>query len=355
MMRRMSEYLRYSPLWQIILSRAREFFRQPEAVFWVYGFPILLTVGLGIAFRNQPIHSTSVDIVEGADAQRVARALADQEKFETRVSTETAARVRLRTGKTALLVRPVASNPAKFEYVYDPTRPEGLLARNTVDDALQRALGRTDPATVSDVVYDEPGGRYIDFLVPGLLGLSLMGGGLWGVGFVTVDLRIRKLLKRFLATPMKKHDFLAGVMISRILFMIPEMALIVLFARLIFGVRTYGSLWSVAFLLLLGAFTFSGLGLLVACRAKTLETVSGLMNLVMLPMWLLSGVFFAPDRFPAAVQPLIYALPLTPLIHSLREVMLEGASLSAQGLEIAILSAWTACTFAVALRWFRWS
>ena len=144
----------------------------------------------------------------------------------------------------------------------------------------------------------DPGGRYIDFLVPGLLGMSLMGGGMWGVGFVTVDMRIRKLLKRLLATPMRKSEFLAGIMLSRLLFMVPEVLVLLVFARLAFGVRNQGSVLSLLVLIVLGAFSFAGIGLLVASRAKTVEAVSGLMNLVMLPMWMLSGIFFSPERFP---------------------------------------------------------
>ena len=185
--------------------------------------------------------------------------------------------------------------------------------------------------------------------------MGLMGGGLWGVGFAIVDLRIRKLLKRYLATPMKRSHFLVSIMISRLLFMIPEILVMLLVARLVFGVVSYGSYLNVAFLVVLGAFQFSGIGLLVACRAQTLETISGLMNLVMLPMWIGCGIFFSVERFPAAAQPVIAALPLTPLINSLRAVMLEGSGLAELGIEIGSMFAWCVVTFVVALRWFRWN
>lgn len=201
----------------------------------------------------------------------------------------------------------------------------------------------------------EPGGRYIDFLVPGLLGMSLMGGGLWGVGFVTVDMRIRKLLKRLLATPMRKSHFLAGIMLSRLLFMVPEVLVLLIFARFAFGVVNQGSVISLVLLILLGAFSFAGIGLLVASRAKTLEAVSGLMNLVMLPMWVLSGIFFSSDRFPEIAQPFILALPLTELINSSRAVMLEGATLASQAGNVAALAAWGSISFVLALRLFRWN
>jgi ABC-type multidrug transport system permease subunit len=185
--------------------------------------------------------------------------------------------------------------------------------------------------------------------------MSLMGGGLWGVGFATVDLRIRKVLKRFLATPMRKTDFLASILLSRLIFLVPEVLVLLLFARLAFGVVIQGSLLALAALILVGALTFSGIGLLVASRARTLEAVSGLMNLVMLPMWVLSGIFFSSERFPEVAQPFIRALPLTPLINALRNVSLEGATLLAQWREVGILAAWGAVSFVLALRWFRWN
>ena len=226
-------------------------------------------------------------------------------------------------------------------------------ARRSTTSFSGRRGGKMRP-NVTLVEMNEPGGRYIDFLVPGLLGMSLMGGGLWGVGFVTVDMRVRKLLKRFLATPMKKTDFLLGIMISRMLFMVPEVLALLVFARYAFGVVNHGSTLAVTFLILLGAVTFSGIGLLAASRAKTIEAVSGIMNLVMVPMWIFSGIFFSSERFPDAVQPFIKALPLTPLISSLR-VGDAGRHVARQLLApIAIMTAWSTISFALALRWFRW-
>ena len=349
---------RYWPLGQLFLCWLREFIRQPEALFWVYGFPILMTVALGIAFRNQPVQQIAVDVVAGAQAAATRDALdssATPERFKVQVNSEEEAWQRLRTGKTDLIV--TASDDdgrPRYEYRFDPTRSPSVLARSAVDDQLQRAAGRRDVAEVALVPVEEPGGRYIDFLIPGLVGMSLMGGGLWGVGFVTVDMRIRKLLKRLLATPMKKRDFLAGVMLSRLAFMIPEMIILLVFARYAFGVVNHGSAASLAILLLVGAVMFSGIGLLVASRAETIETVSGLMNLVMVPMWIFSGIFFSSERFPEVVQPLVKALPLTPLCDALRAVMMDGAPLASQSIRLAIMALWAAACFALALRWFRW-
>jgi ABC-type multidrug transport system permease subunit len=350
---------RYWPLGAMVQARVREFYREPEALFWSYGFPILIVVSLGVAFRNKPVERITVDVAgvapasSGVTPEEVRATLARDAVFKAEVHDPDTCRLRLRTGKTDVVVLPPAAD-AHYQYLFDPTRPESVLARARVDDALQRAAGRKDPLPTENREMDEPGGRYIDFLVPGLVGMSLMGGGIFGVGFVTVDMRIRKVLKRFLATPMRKSDFLGAILLSRLLFLIPEMVLLFAFAWVAFGVVIQGSLLAVAFLIVLGAFTFAGIGLLVGSRARTLEAVSGLMNLIMLPMWVLSGIFFSPDRFPDAAQPFIKALPLTPLISALRAVSLEGATLASQWAELAILVAWAAGSFFLALRWFRW-
>jgi ABC-type multidrug transport system permease subunit len=346
--------MKNSAIVQLTLARLREFFREPEAVFWVYGFPILMAVLLGIAFREQPVDRIVVDVQEGPRAETATTALNAAKKFDVRSCQEAACRMRLRTGKTQLVVVSAAELQQGYDYLYDPARSDSILARKETDDALQRAAGRKDTFVAQDREFKEPGGRYIDFLIPGLLGMSIMGGGLWGVGFVTVDMRIRKLLKRFLATPMKKTHFLSGVMISRLCFLIPEVVVLILFAAVAFGVKVYGSVVATGFLILLGSLTFSGFGLLVASRAKTIEAVSGLMNVVMLPMWMLSGIFFSSSRYPEAAQPLIKLLPLTALIDALRAVMIDGASIFSQIPQVVLLAIWGSVTFIIALKIFRW-
>ena len=344
-----------SPLAELIVARLKEFLREPAAIFWVYGFPVLMMFGLGLAFRSSAPQPAVVDVVDGPAGRRVAAVLEEAGGFAAALHDRAAGDARRRRGSADLLVEAADSSavPA-VRFFYDDTRPESVRAAALVDDALQRAAGRRDPLEVSRVLVAEPGARYIDFLVPGLLGMGVMGGGLWGVGFFIVDLRKRKLMKRFLATPMRRTDFLISVMVSRLAFMVPEMVLILLSARLVFGVAIHGSLVAVVFVILLGTFAFSGVGLLVACRAQTTETVSGLMNLVMLPMWILSGIFFSAERFPEAAQPFIQALPLTALIDALRALMNHGATLASQWHEVADLAVWCVGSFAAALAAFRW-
>ncbi len=349
---------RYSPLWQLTLARLREFFRQPETVFWVYGFPLAMALALGIAFRDEQREDIRVD-VQGLSmaVDALVSLLSQDERIKVKTSSPDETMHRLRRGKTDLLVMVGAGSDGKptYEFWYQPGRPGSVLARSVVDDVLARKAAGESAPKVTTTTIEGYGSRYIDFLIPGLIGMNLMGGGLWGVGFVTVDLRVRKLLKRFLATPMRKHDYLLSLMLSRLVFTVTEIVILVSFAWLFFGVAVAGNWLFLLGIIVLGAFSFSGIGLLVACRAKTIETVSGLMNLVMLPMFVLSGVFFSSERFPEFLQPFIQALPLTALNNALRGVMLDAAGPVTLASELAILAGWGVVSFLLALRWFRWS
>jgi ABC-2 type transport system permease protein len=346
------------PLVQLLLAQLHEFYREPAVLFWVYGFPLFLAIGLGIAFSGgSPTTPGSdaleVDIEKTQDSTE-STALLERlhaEGIDARLVSPEECLHHLRTGKTSLCIVPWASS---YRYVYDPARPDALIARYRVDDVVQRWKSGQSAWPTEDSLMTEPGNRYIDFLIPGLMGLNLMGGGLWGVGFVIVDMRVRKLLKRFLATPMRKSDFLLSILASRLVFMVPEMLVLVLVGVLAFGTPVRGNPLTLMLVIVVGGATFSGLGLLLASRTEQTETVSGLINLIMLPMWMLSGTFFTSRRFPEAIQPVIQAFPLTQLNDALREVMLEGASLQAVSWRLLVLAGWTLVPFLLALKWFRW-
>jgi ABC-2 type transport system permease protein len=343
-----------NPLFELTAMRVREFLREKEAVFWVFVFPVLMTFALGIAFRNTAPDKTPVAIEAAAADSRVseiASVLTQSPDLNATVMSPEDASQALRSGKVAIVVKPGNDS---FEYRFDPTRPESRTARLQVDDVLQRGKGRSDVVKVGDEQVTEPGARYVDFLVPGLIGMNLMGSGLWGLGFTVVIARSRKLLKRFAATPMKRSHYLLSFILSRLVFLVLEVGAVVVFAIVAFGFTVRGSWLSLALTIVIGGFTFSGIGLLVAARPTTIEGVSGLMNFIMLPMWLLSGTFFSSERFPQVLQPFIKALPLTALNDVLRAVMNEGASLSANWIPIAILLAWCLISFVVALKIFRW-
>ena len=339
-----------SPLTELTWARIRELTREPEAVFWVFVFPILLSAILGLAFRSRPPEALPVAVVAGPHAEARAAALSTGSDLKASVLSDTEARLALARGRVVLVV----SADDTPSYAYDPTQPESRAARLAVDASLQRAAGRADAFTPRRVEVTEPGGRYVDFLVPGLLGMNLMGTGMWGIGFSLVVARNGNLLKRLVAAPARRSHLLGAQLTSRLIFLIPEAGALLFFAYFVLGVPLRGSLLLLIGISLLGALAFSGLGLLTAARPRTIEGVSGIMNLVMVPMWIFSGIFFSTERFPASMQPFVQALPLTALNDALRGVMLEGTGLVPLLPEVALLAVWGAASFMLALKIFRW-
>jgi ABC transporter DrrB family efflux protein len=339
--------LELSSLYQLTMVRFRLFIREPEAIFWIFIFPILLAEGLGIAFRNRPpevfpVAATTVQLTQALAADKGLRATTMSEAQGTRT---------MATGDILLLA---IQTPDGVSYKFDETNPDARTARMVADRAIQTAAGRRETVPVRNQLVHETGSRYIDFLVPGLLGMNLMGSAIWGMGFSIAESRQKKLLKRLVASPMPRWQYLASYLLSRLSLLVIEVVGFLGFAELVFGVPFRGSLWQLGFLCVLTSMAFSALGLLVASRAKTMETVSGLMNLVMLPMWILSGVFFSATRFPAVVQPVVRVLPLTAAIDALRGNMLQGMNLGQLATPMAILLTWLVMSFAIALRIFRW-
>ncbi len=337
---------------QLTLVRFREFLREPEAVFWSFVFPVLLAVGLGIAFRNKPPDVVTIVAVRSSDQSSLVDRLARAPGLRVRELDSTTAARALRTGEVTLVV--VSLPGGGVEYRYDETRPEGRSARFLVDDAIQRGAGRRDPVAVSERQVREKGSRYIDFVVPGLLGMNIMAGGIWSLGFAIVEARRRNLLKRLVSTPMPHAEYLASFLCSRFVFLLLEIAMILGCSMLFFGVPVRGSLLQLFVVCLLSALSFGGLGLLIASRARTTEGVSGLMNLAMMPMWVLSGVFFSSSNFPRVAQPFIQALPLTATINALRATMLQGAGWTAVAPSLGIISVWLVGCFGMAMKLFRW-
>jgi ABC-2 type transport system permease protein len=340
-----------APLVHLTMTRLREFAREPGAVFWTFGFPLLITVALGIAFRGQGPPRVSVAIVDGPRAAETRHALEADPSFAVRVVSAEAAAAALRASEVVLVVAP----GAPMIYELDPSRPEALTARRAVDDRLQRAAGRRDALLTEDRIAVAVGGRYVDWMVPGLLGLQLLNGALWGTAWTIVAARQRKLLKRLAATPMLRAHFLLSFRLAGMVFVPLQVAVLFVFARLTFGVHIRGSIPSVCLLAFFGSWCFAGLGLLCASRAQNSETANGLVNLVSLPMFVLSGVFFSSARFPAVLQPVIRFLPLSAFNEALRHIVNDGASLFTQGFPLAVLLGWGLVTSLIALRLFRWT
>lgn len=349
----MSERFVDRSLVQLVAVRFREYTREPEALFWSFGFPILLAIGLGIAFRSKPPDVVHVAVANiGPRAAPLTAALRHDRALAVEQLGPDSAERALRTGRVALVVTPNGEGGVQYEY--DETRPDARTARLIVDDAVQRGAGRRDVLPIAERHVREAGSRYIDFVVPGLLGMTIMGGGIWGLGFSIVDQRRKNLLKRLVATPMSRAEYLASYVISRLVLLAIEAAVLLGCSMLLFGIPVRGPALGIVTIVVVSALAFGGLGLLIASRSQTIEGVSGLMNLTMLPMWILSGVFFSSENFPRVVQPFIKALPLTATNDALRANMLRGIPLSGVWPQLAVLLAWMVVCFVVALRIFRW-
>jgi ABC-2 type transport system permease protein len=339
---------------QLTLVRFREFVREPEAVFWTFIFPILLAAGLGIAFRQRGPDKIQVGVLgNAASAAALGQSLRKDSTLVVKTYDDSSGARALRTGKIALLVVPT-SKADSVRYIYDRGRSDAVNARVVVDRSVQMGAGRVDPVRSADTYITEKGSRYIDFLIPGLLGMNLMGSSIWGLGFAIVTARSKKLLKRLMATPMSRVQYLLSFLASRLFFLILEVVTLLGFGHLAFGVPLRGSLTVLFLICFLGAISFGGLGLLSASRARTTEAVSGIMNFIMLPMWIFSGVFFSSDNFPGLVQPFIKLLPLTALNDALRANMLEGASFASVSPQMLTILVWGVVTFLAALKLFRW-
>jgi ABC-type multidrug transport system permease subunit len=338
------------PVIELTRARLREFIREPEALFWAFVFPIVMSVALAVAFPAGGAKPVVVGIGPGPRADAVRGVLGAAPGITVRdVAPRDEARA-LREGEVHLVVIP--TDPPVYRF--DPARDESRLARLVIDQALKRAAGRPEPWTAREEPQVVAGSRYIDWLIPGIIGMGIMSTGMWGIGFSIVQARIRKLLKRLVASPMRKREYLLAQMIARMAFLAPEVTVPLAFGALVLGMPIRGSAGAITVVCLVGAVAFTSLGLLAASRPRTFEAISGILNATMLPMWVLSGVFFSASNFPAALQPFIQGLPLTALIDSLREVILEGATVRDVGGELALLGVWAVVPFAIALRVFRW-
>ena len=339
----------YHPLVELTLARLREFVREPEALFWAFLFPIVMSVAMAVAFPAGRGQTVRVGVAPGEQSETLRHTLAAAKDIVVRDVPPERQLQSLRNGEVHLIVE--AGSPPTYRF--DPVRDESRLARLVVDNALKHS-GRVEPWHAHEDLIDIPGSRYVDWLIPGIISLGIMNSGLWSIGFMTVQARLRKLLKRLAASPMRHRHFLMAPVIARLALLGPEIAAPLLFGSFALGMPVRGGVASIALVAVAGALMFGSLGVLMGSRVRTFEAASGLMNLISIPMWVLSGVFFSASNYPDAVQPFIQALPLTALVDAMRGVILEGASLPSLASELAIIAAWTVVPFAIALKIFKW-
>jgi ABC-type multidrug transport system permease subunit len=338
----------HSALVQLTLTRMREFWRDPGSVFWTFGFPILTAIVLGLAFRSPRDARARVAVVCEDGCSELQARLSSSPELLVVSASRTEAMSQFALGKFDLVVE----RDARGERInhWDPSRPESRAARNASELAL-----RPNGEPALEHANFGPGSRYVDFLVPGLLGVNLLSSSVWGIGFSIAASRRRNLLKQYATTPMPRSAYLGSLLLARLAFVALEVCCLIGFAMLVFDLPLRGSWSALLTLAVLGACTFTGIAMLVSSSARSVESVSGRANLVVLPMWLLSGVFFSYERFPDWSWPFLRALPLTALNAALRRVILEGAPLLACASELGIMLLWGTLAYAVAVRTFRWT
>ncbi|MBC7530511.1 MAG: ABC transporter permease [Oligoflexus sp.] len=339
-----------------IKCRWREFRREPSAFFWVVFMPVIWMLALGFAFSKPHPETYGIGWHAPTKATPWTSSLHDvlqkdpQLKFREGDIEEL--RTRMKRGEIALIV--TSSKDQAVSYTLDEKNPEAVRAEKYVDDAVQRFGGRQDTIQKDLQSIEVEGGRYVDFLIPGLLGLSIMTSSLFGVGMTIVSNRKENLLKRYLATPMRAYEYIVSHVCGRMMVLTAEFIAVMITGFVIFHFKVYGNFLSYIFFAVLGAAAFTSIALLCAARTRSIPMISGLTNLISLPMMMLSGVFFSKNNFPDWLITATAYLPLTALNDGLRRIALEGQPLHSLGFEIAVLSFYLFVPAIITQRLFKW-
>ena len=345
-----------SSLIELTKGRWREFRREPSAFFFVIFMPILWMVILGAAFSGKENVKVQVGWIEGQTATSpfnidIPASLSSNSAIILHRGSVEEINLKHLRGEIAAIV---STDPTGLKIIYDPASQEGTNASSIIKSTLQEAAGRTDPLSITSEKITIPGTRYIDFLIPGLLALSIMTSSLFGTGMLIVSNRRENLLKRYLATPMKPHEYLISHIFGRTFIFIVEVAAILITGYLMFGFKSAGSYISLLAFAFLGTAAFTSLAILCAARTANPATMNGMTNIISLPMMLVAGVWFSRANFPEWLGQIVQYLPLTALVDGLRRIALEGANLSTLMSESVILLAYTLLSTAAATKLFKW-
>jgi ABC-type multidrug transport system permease subunit len=341
----------------LVSLQVKEFYREPEVLFWSVLFPLALSAILGFAFSQQGMKKSSVAIIENAYTPTHTGIVLLREQpldsvsnrqINLVVTQQDQAFLKLKRGEVALVLQPAESN--SFVYHFDPANEEAYLQYLLLEKKLQLPQG--SPSTVKAV--SSPGSRYIDFLIPGMIAFGLMNSCIWGIGWNLIELRIKKLLRRMVATPMSKAEFLLAHFITRLLITIFENILLVLLAFLLFDLRIQGSMLNVFLLFIAGNIAFGGIAILIAARPERNQVGSGIINFITLAMTILSGVFFSYTNFPEWAVKIIRYVPLTLLADGFRSVFNEAADFPQIAMPVLLLLGYGVLSFIIGLRVFKW-
>lgn len=336
-------------IWQFFLMRVRLLSRQREILFFIFVLPLMLMTGLALAFRDQT--GPEVKAVVVGDPALAERLGADRTLVVESVATEAEAELRVRRGQVDALVLP--GQPPRV--VVTEGRPESKLAQLMVTDALERLDGRRPPAQVAVSHVRGAGTRYIDFLIPGMIGYQLLAHGLFSLGVLLVEMRVGRMLRRLKVSTVSRFHMLLGLVLGQLFQSLTEAAVMLGAAYVLFGVRCVGSLPLFLGFTVLSTICFGGIAVAMGARPRSMEMFQSVSHVMLMPVVLVSGVFFSAERFPAAIQPFLKLIPSRAAIDGMRAIFTEGAGLGDVLMPGLVVAAWGALAFIFGVRAFRWT
>ena len=344
---------------EMVKGRWREFRREPSAMFFVVVMPVIWMIILGLAFSNKgpEKYVVGLSLEDARQAPELAAWIRTGLTQSREIKFIEAPRVDLEPQvlRGEILVMLVPQPGVKsLNFYFDPANPEAVRAKRQTNEVIQSYLGRRDPLPTVSKPVRVVGSRYIDFLIPGLLALSLFTSSLFGTGMTIVANRRENLLKRYCATPMNPWEYIASHIIGRLFILAIEISVIIFTGQLLFGFQVQGSWWNLLGTAILATASFTSIGILCGSRTASTATYNGVNNLLTLPMMMLAGVWFARSGFPDWLASISDFFPLTAAVDALRKITLEGASLVTVGPELAILTAYTIACTVLARITFRW-
>lgn len=366
----------YNQFWQLTRAHLMEIVREPGVLFWGIVFPIFMSLGLGIAFMQKQDTTRKVAMIAGDQKMLADSVLKSYATIDTKSRSDSVAYTLVlkndQLGSTTYLfyrmswnMAEVALKQGKINFIideekgktvfrFDPLNPDAQL----VYLKLEPVFGGGKSVAVENTESIRPltvtGTRYIDFLIPGLLAMGIMMSTMWGLSYGIIEKRSKKLLRRMVATSMNKSYFLISFMLVRMLMNFVEAVLLIIFASLAFHITIQGSIPALLAIFVAGNIGFAGLAFFISCRTAKTEIGNGLINVIVMPMMLLSGVFFSYHNFPDALIPFLQKLPLTLVADGMRSIFIEGAGMLQIAFPVAILTIGGSIFFLLGLKFFRW-
>jgi ABC-type multidrug transport system permease subunit len=378
----MNRWFRMYQLWQLIAAEFRETVREPGVLFWGIIFPILMSLGLGIAFTKKADTIRKIAVISPAvngipDTSSVLFGFLDRNCEKNKSSSKDAFRWKLVmkdeklgnsifffyqtdwTNSMMLLKRGTVnvvliSKGKETEYHFDPMNSDAQLTYLKLYPLVGKGTMVATESNENIKPLTVTGTRYIDFLIPGLISMGVMMSCMWGISYSIIEKRSKKLLRRLVATPMKKSQFLIAMIVVRIGMNFIESSVLFLFALVVFKMQIQGDPSALFMIFLSGNIAFAGIAVFASSHTSNTEVGNGLINAVVMPMMVLSGIFFSYHNFPDWSIPVIQKLPLTMLADGVRSIMNEGAGYPQVAFPIVILIATGVVFFTAGLRIFKW-